>query len=189
MWFFGQPEQNMDCWNWLMETEKSLITGDRYSVSVFPKHPFLRGCNGWKAVLMQWAWTWANFGRWWETERPVVQESMRSQRIEHNWETEQQQLILRLCAKTWYPRTISISQFYPFFWHWGYCILRILKISHRLPKQGFVLKQIEENTWGRLVKTESKGSGEFADVSMGVNTAKLLCFFCYLTLGSLLPSF
>ena len=37
-----------------------------------------------------------------------------------------------------------------------------------------MLKQIEENTWGRLVKTESKGSGEFADVSMGVNAAKLL---------------
>ena len=22
------------------------------------------------ASLMQWTWTWANFGRWWDTERP-----------------------------------------------------------------------------------------------------------------------
>ena len=45
-----------------------------------------------------------NLGKLWEmvrTERPDVQESMRSQRIEHIWETEQQQqLVLRLWAKT-----------------------------------------------------------------------------------------
>ena len=34
--------------------------------------------------------TWANFGRWWRTGRPGVLQSMRSQRLRHNWENEQQ---------------------------------------------------------------------------------------------------
>ena len=38
---------------------------------------------------MQWTWTWANFGRWWETGRPGVLQSMGSQRVGHDWETEQ----------------------------------------------------------------------------------------------------
>ena len=28
-----------------------------------------RGWDGWMASLMQWAWTWANSGRWWGRER------------------------------------------------------------------------------------------------------------------------
>ena len=27
----------------------------------------VRGWNGWMASLMQWTWTWVNFGRWWGT--------------------------------------------------------------------------------------------------------------------------
>ena len=40
---------------------------------------------------MQRTWTWANFGKWWGTGRPGVLQSMRSQRIGHDWVTEQQQ--------------------------------------------------------------------------------------------------
>ena len=36
----------------------------------------VRGWNGWMASLMQWMWTWANFGRWWGTERPGMLQSM-----------------------------------------------------------------------------------------------------------------
>ena len=36
----------------------------------------IRGWDGWMASPMQWTWTWANFGRWWGTERPVVLQSM-----------------------------------------------------------------------------------------------------------------
>ena len=28
--------------------------------------------DDWAASLMQWTWTWANFGRWWRTGRPGV---------------------------------------------------------------------------------------------------------------------
>ena len=40
---------------------------------------------------MQWTWTWANSGRWWGTGRPGVLQSMGSQRVGHDWVTEQQQ--------------------------------------------------------------------------------------------------
>ena len=39
---------------------------------------------------MQWTWTWANSGRWWGTGRHGMQQSMGSQRVRHNWVTEQQ---------------------------------------------------------------------------------------------------
>ena len=55
--------------------------------------PSLRqGSDPWRVSLMQWTWTWANFGRWWWTESPGgVLQSVGSQRDGHNWATEQQQ--------------------------------------------------------------------------------------------------
>ena len=38
---------------------------------------------------MQCPWIWANFGRWWGTEKPDVL-SMGSQQVEHNWITKEQ---------------------------------------------------------------------------------------------------
>ena len=48
------------------------------------------------ASLTQWTWTWANFGRWWGMERPGTLQSMGSQRVRNDWETEQQ-----LCLIHW----------------------------------------------------------------------------------------
>ena len=39
---------------------------------------------------MQWTWTWANFGKWNGTGRPGVLQPLRSQRVGHDWVTEQQ---------------------------------------------------------------------------------------------------
>ena len=36
----------------------------------------------------QWTWVWVNSGSWWWTGRPVVLQSMGSQRVRHNWATE-----------------------------------------------------------------------------------------------------
>ena len=36
----------------------------------------------------QWTWVWVNSGSWWWTERPVVLQFMKLQRIGHNWVTE-----------------------------------------------------------------------------------------------------
>ena len=40
----------------------------------------------------QWTWVWASSGRRWRTGKPGVLQSMRLQRVRHNWATEQQQL-------------------------------------------------------------------------------------------------
>ena len=43
---------------------------------------------------MQWIWTWANFRRRRGTERPGTLQSMGSQRVEQDWVTEQQNILL-----------------------------------------------------------------------------------------------
>ena len=49
-----------------------------------------RGQDGWMVSLTQRTWVWASSGRWWRTGKPGVLQSMGSQRVEHNWVTEQQ---------------------------------------------------------------------------------------------------
>ena len=46
------------------------------------------------ASPMQWTWPWANFRRWWGTERPGVPQSMGLKGVGHNWESEQEQQAL-----------------------------------------------------------------------------------------------
>ena len=41
----------------------------------------------------QWTWIWANSGRHWRTKEPHVLQSMGSQRIGHDFRTEQQQIL------------------------------------------------------------------------------------------------
>ena len=49
------------------------------------------GRAGWMASPTPWTWVWASSRRWWRTEKPGMLQSMASQRVEHNWATEQQQ--------------------------------------------------------------------------------------------------
>ena len=51
-----------------------------------------RGWDGGMASSTQWTWVWTNSGRYWRTGKPRVLQSMGSQRVRHNWVTEQQQL-------------------------------------------------------------------------------------------------
>ena len=48
------------------------------------------GWNAWMVSLTQWTWVWANSGRWWRIGKPAVLQCMRSQRVRHDWATEQQ---------------------------------------------------------------------------------------------------
>ena len=50
-----------------------------------------RGWDGWMASLTQWTWVWASSGSWWWTGRPGVLQSMGSQRVRHNWATQDRQ--------------------------------------------------------------------------------------------------
>ena len=48
-----------------------------------------RGWDGWMASLTQWSWVWVNSRSWWWTGRPGVLQSIGSQRVRHDWATEQ----------------------------------------------------------------------------------------------------
>ena len=52
-----------------------------------------RGTDGWMASPTQWTWVWVSSGSWWWTRKPGVLLSIRSQRVGHDWVTEQQQQI------------------------------------------------------------------------------------------------
>ena len=47
--------------------------------------------NDWMATLTQGTWVSASSGRWWRTEKPGMLQSIGSQRVRHDWLTEQQQ--------------------------------------------------------------------------------------------------
>ena len=47
-----------------------------------------RGWNGWMASPTWWTWVCASSRSWWWTGRPGVLQSMRSQRVRHDWVTE-----------------------------------------------------------------------------------------------------
>ena len=47
-----------------------------------------RGWDGWMASPTRWTWVWASSRSWWWTGRPVVLQSMGSQRVRHDWVTE-----------------------------------------------------------------------------------------------------
>ena len=54
---------------------------------------FFFACSREMASPTQWTWVWANSGRWWRTGKPGVVLTMGSQRVGHNWATEQHQLL------------------------------------------------------------------------------------------------
>ena len=59
-----------------------------------------RGWDGWMASPTQWTWVWVNSRSWWWTGRPGVLQSMRSQRVRHDWVTE--------LAELTYPKPICV---------------------------------------------------------------------------------
>ena len=53
-----------------------------------------RGWDGWMASSTQW-WVWANSRRWWRTGKPGALQSMGSQIVRHDSETQQQTAITK----------------------------------------------------------------------------------------------
>ena len=47
-----------------------------------------RGWDGWMASLTRWTCVWVSSWSWWWTGKPDILQSMRSQRVKHNWGTE-----------------------------------------------------------------------------------------------------
>ena len=46
-----------------------------------------RELDCWEASSIQWTWVWASSGSWWWIGKPGVVQSMRLQRVGHNWVT------------------------------------------------------------------------------------------------------
>ena len=55
-----------------------------------------RGQVGWMASPTQCTWVWASSGRQWRTGKPDMLQSMRLQRVGHNWLTKQQHHFISL---------------------------------------------------------------------------------------------
>ena len=47
-----------------------------------------RGWDGWMASPTQWTWIWVSSRGWWWTEKPGMLQSMKLQRVRHDWATE-----------------------------------------------------------------------------------------------------
>ena len=83
-----------------------------------------KGWDGWMASPTRWTWVWVNSGSWWWTGRSGVLQSMGSQRVRHDWETE---LNWQLISKLLYY--LSIFKKKIFFhnvlskWHGFYLLL------------------------------------------------------------------
>ena len=76
--YFGHLMQRTDC------LEKILILGKFEGRTKRDG----RGWDGWMASPTWGTCVWASSGSWWWTGKPGVQQSMRSQRVGHDWVTE-----------------------------------------------------------------------------------------------------
>ena len=47
-----------------------------------------RGWDSWMTSPTQWTWVWVNSRSWWWSGKPGVLQSMRLQRVRHDWATE-----------------------------------------------------------------------------------------------------
>ena len=89
--YFGHMMQRADNWRSPWCWEKLRTEGEEGVRLRTEGEEGVRGWDGWMATHLQWTWTWANFRRWWGTERPGVLQSMGSQRVGYDWKTEWQQ--------------------------------------------------------------------------------------------------
>ena len=80
--------KELTCWKrpWCWERLKSGGEGDD------------RGWDGWMASPTRWTWILLSSGSWWWTGKPGILQSMGSQRVEHDWVTEQNWTKLLPCA-------------------------------------------------------------------------------------------
>ena len=105
-----------------------------------------RGWDGWMASPTQWTWVWVNSRSWWWAGSPGVLQSMSSQRVGHEWATEQQQKLLnqfssvqslscvRLFATPWTAAcqtSLSITN--------SQSLLKLMSIKRMMPSNHLIL--------------------------------------------------
>ena len=80
--------QSLSCGLCLDSLEKTLMLG---KIAVQTGEGDNRGWDGWVTSPTQRTWVRASSGRWWRTEKPGMLQSLGSQRVRHDWATQQQQ--------------------------------------------------------------------------------------------------
>ena len=84
-----------------------------------------RGWNGWMGSPTQWTWVWANSGK------PGVLQSMGSQRVKHEWVSEQQMrwylIVVLICISL---RLVILSIFSYNCWSFVYLFWKNVNSSH-----------------------------------------------------------
>ena len=68
-----------------------------------------RGWDGWMASLTRWTWVWVNSGSYWWTGKRGVLRFMGSQRVGHDWATQQNWTELKPPFSSGYSTPCNIS--------------------------------------------------------------------------------
>ena len=84
-WYWSWNSNPMDTWHEELTHWKRLWCWERLKVGEEGDN---RGWDGWMASLTRWTWSWASSTSWWWTGRPGVLQSMKLQRVGHDWATE-----------------------------------------------------------------------------------------------------
>ena len=77
-----------------------------------------RGWDGWMASPTQRIWVWASSGRWWRTGKPDMLQTVGSQRVGHNWATEQKNRHIYV-GQGYRNMKIKAKLFFPQCWEEG----------------------------------------------------------------------
>ena len=138
-----------------------------------------RGWDVWISSMTQWTWVWVNFRSWWWTGRPGVLESMRLQRVGHNWVTE----------LNWNVSTFT-SNSVLFLWYFFFFCLFKEPTYFSVSWRGY----IKDKTYG-LVKSHSEAllfrvlKLLFPSPPTEINNARFNEFFGINILGTIQHSF
>ena len=89
-----------------------------------------RGQSGRIVSPTQWTWVWASSGGWWRTGKAGLLQSMGSQRVRHDWATEQQpwwDAVISLTPLT--PYKTAFIRSHPFLQISEHCLLKELSLT------------------------------------------------------------
>ena len=89
-----------------------------------------RGWDGWMASLMQWTLVWVGSRSWWWTGEPGMQQSMRLQRVRHDWATELNLNFLSVVQIEYFllfNRLVHCFFFHPFHSALGSLVVQLVK--------------------------------------------------------------
>ena len=94
-----------------------------------------RGWDGWMASRTQWTWVWVNARSWWWPGRPSALQSMRLQRVGHDWATELNWVYIYICQSQSPNSSHPVSPLgiYPFVCSLRLCLRELLQLPCLTP--------------------------------------------------------